>query len=221
MIETTIEDPEKLETVRTDDQGRASLGVEFADHEVEVLVVSAEPVQPEEAGFQQTIGERPMSDHERKGMLFVRTFGIDPTCLVADHGAVTGPDGVEAGSVGLSDVDWSDGVLLDERNVARFRFEGTDGDRQFPFSDEPTAEPVGVTADDDSFDTPVFVFENEAGETTAIAQELVENVRQVYDYDPTEELSHVRVHPEEGPYPVLFGDPGGDTHVTIAPWVAD
>jgi hypothetical protein len=43
----------------------------------------------------------------------------------------------------------------------------------------------------------------------------------VYGYDPAEELSHVRVHPEEGPYPVMFRDPDGESHITIAPRVAD
>jgi hypothetical protein len=42
MIETTIRNPEKHETVRADSQGRVSLGVEYADHDVEIVVVDAE-----------------------------------------------------------------------------------------------------------------------------------------------------------------------------------
>jgi hypothetical protein len=218
VIETTVENPEKHETVRADSQGRVSLGIEYADHDVELVVVDAR--ESEAGSVQQAIADRPMEAHERTGMLFVRSFGIDPDSLRADHDAVTGPEGVDPDTVGVSDVDWSAGVIVDRRNVARFTFGGADAG-QFPFSDEPTAEPVAVTTGDGGYDEPVYCYENEHGDVSAVAQSFVDDVGRVFGYDPTEELSHVRVHPEEGPYPVLFRDPAGDAHITVAPRVAD
>ena len=219
MIETTIRNPEKHETVRADSQGRVSLGVEYADHEVELVVVAAEESDSESRALQQAIGDRPLADHERTAMLFVRSFGLDRRCLAEDHGASVGEDGVEAATVGVADVDWSRGVLVDGGNVARFRF---DESESAPFSDEPTNEPAAVrSVDDGEYDVPVSLFENEAGGASAIAQEFAEKIRRIYGYDPTAETEHVRVHAEEAPYPVQFCDPAGDTHVAVAPRVVD
>lgn len=220
MIETSIRNPEKHETVRADGQGRVSLGVEYADHDVEIVVVDAEPSESEGQALQQAIGDRPMTDAERKGMLFVRSFGIDRTCLDEHHDADVGEDGVDATSVGLSDVDWHDDVLVDDENVARFQFDGDDDPA--PYCDEPTAEPVAVeVVDDDAYGVPVYRYENERGDASALSREYVEKVQRIYGYDPTADLSHVRVHPDEGPFPVIFHDPAGETHITIAPRVAD
>lgn len=219
-IETTIRNPEKHETVRADGQGRVSLGVEYADHDVEVIVVAAEESDRDGRALQQAIGDRPLADHERTGMLFVRSFGIDRRCLVEDHDAAADEDGVDPATVGVSDVDWSEGVLVDDANVARYRFDCNT--EPVPFADEPAAEPTAVTAlDDADYGLPVYRYENEQGDASAITQEYVENVQRIYGYDPTVDLSHVRVHPEEGPYPVLFRDPTGESSIAIAPRVAD
>jgi hypothetical protein len=219
MIETTIQNPEKHETLTADSQGRVSLGIEYAAHDVEIVVVDSEEHEPDEDSLQQTIGDRPMNEHERKGMLFVRSFGISRRFLKDDHTAETTEDGnVEADSVAPIDVNWSYGFLHDPGNVARFEFDTGAGDGQFSYTDKLTAEPAGVTTDENEGD-PVYRYENDAGEASAIAQELAEKVGQMFGYDPAEDLSNVRVDPDEAPTPVMFRDPESDTYVAIAPRV--
>ncbi|UVE49269.1 hypothetical protein KU306_10060 [Haloferax larsenii] len=223
MIETTIRNPEKHETLKADSQGRVNLGVKYAGRVVEIVVADSEEEQSETIGLQQVIGDRPMEDHERQGMLFVRLFGIDHS-LVEDGAEVVADDdddaSVQSDVVGLSDVDWSKGYLLDDENVARFEFD-QDADSQFPFSEEITAEPTGVTLDEDTYDDPVYCYENDAGDTSAIAGELVAHVKRIFGYDPTEELSNVRVHPDHAPRPVMFRDPDSERYIAIAPRVPE
>lgn len=118
-------------------------------------------------------------------------------------------------------MDWSDGFLIDDRNVARFEFEEAAGGQQTPFSDQLTAEPASVAGDDDTYGDPVFCYANEQGDISAVSQELVENVQRMFGYDPTGGLSNIRVHSEEEAHPVLFRDTAGDTYVLIAPLVSE
>jgi len=216
MIETTIHDPEKHDTVTADSQGRVSLGVEYAAHDVEIIVVDAKSHEPESSGVQGTIGDGPMNEHERTGMLFVRSFGISPRFLKDDHTAETDEDGiVDPDTVAPVDVDWSHGFLADPGNVARFEFDTGGGDS---FADQLTAEPVDVTATEDQ-GTPVYRYENDRGDAVAIAQDIADGVRGLFGYDPAEDRSHVRVAPEDAPAPVMFRDPDGDAYVVIAPWI--
>lgn len=219
MIETTIRDPEKHETLTADSQGRVNLGVEYAGRDVELVVVESREHQPEKTGLQQTI-DRPMTDAERKGMLFVRSFGIAPRFLKDEHGAVTTDEGVDPDSVSPSDVDWSDGYLQDPENVALFAFEEGAAEEQFPFGERLTAEPVAVTAGKTD-GTSVYRYENERGDASAVVQEFVEKVERLFGYDPSDDSSHVRVNPEEGPNPVLFRDPESEAFVAVAPWVSE
>lgn len=219
MIETRIENPERLETLRADGQGRISLGVEYADRIVEIVVVDSEAEDAERTGVQQTIGDGPMNEHERRGMVFVRLFGIDPDFLRGKDDSEPDADGVDPETVRQSDVDWSEGYLLGGNHAARFDFSEDGGERP-PYSEQLTATPIEVTADDDTYGEPVYRYENENGDTSAVSKELVEKVRRLYGYDPVEDRSNVRVHPEEGAHPVLFHDASGDTSVAIAPLLA-
>lgn len=220
MIETTIRDPEKHETLTADSQGRINLGVKYADRTVEVVVADSTDDRAEVAGLQQTIGDRPMEEYERQGMLFIRLFGIDQSFLTEDHDAVVTDNEVQPDTVGLSDVDWSKGYLLDASNVTRFEFD-READEQFAFSDELIAEPVDVTLDNGNYGDPVYCFENERGDTSAVLGEYVSHIQRVFGYDPTKTLSNVRVHPDEAPRPVMFRDPSGDGYIAIAPRVPD
>lgn len=218
MIETTVQDPELLETVRADSQGRVNLGVAFANREVELLVVSSEPSPPAEAGIQHTIEDGPVPDFERKGVLFARTFGVAREHLQEDHTADIEDGTVVPETVNAADLNWSDGRLVDARNVARFTFDEA-ADAELGFVDELRAEPASISQDEDTFETPAYRFENENGEASAIAREYVDKVSDVYGYDPVAEPSQVRVHPDEAPMPVLFRDPDGDTYIVLAPMV--
>ena len=220
MIETMIRDPEKHETLRADSQGRINLGIQYAGRTVEVVVANSMEETSDASGLQQTIGDRPMEEHERQGILFVRLFGVDRTFLVEDHNATVDDGGVQAETVGLGDVDWSQGYLLDQRNVARFDFD-EDADEQFAFGNELTAEPVDVTLDESSYGEPVYCFENEDGGTSAVLQAYVEHVQRIFDYDPTEELSKVGIHPDTAPQPVMFRSPTSDGYIGIAPRVSE
>ncbi|WP_435359801.1 hypothetical protein [Haloarchaeobius sp. DFWS5] len=220
MIETTIRDPEKHETLRADSQGRINLGVQYAGRTVEIVVAESRTADSETTEVQQTIGDRPMAEHERQGMLFVRLLGLDQTFLTGDHSAVVDENDVDAETVGLSDVDWSKGYLLDAKNVARFEFD-PDSEEQFPFGEEITAEPVEVSADKGESGVPVYRFENEAGGVSTVATEYVESVQRIFGYDPTEELSNVRVHSGDAPHPVVFRNPTTDGYIAVAPRVSE
>lgn len=220
MIETTIRDPEKHETLRADSQGRINLGVQYAGRTVEVVVANSTEDASDASSLQQTIGDRPMEEYERQGMLFIRLFGVDRTFLVDDHNVTIDGGDVQAETVGLNDVDWSRGFLLDQRNVARFDFDES-ADEQFAFSNELTAEPVDVTLDEDGYGEPVYCFENEDGGTSAILQAYVEHVQRIFGYDPTVELSNVGIHPETAPQPVMFRNPANDGYIGIAPRVSE
>ncbi|AFK18799.1 hypothetical protein E6P09_08445 [Haloferax mediterranei ATCC 33500] len=220
MIETTIRDPEKHETLRADSQGRVNLGVQYAGRVVEIVVAESTEEQSDAVGLQQVIGDRPMEEHERQGMLFVRLFGIDRSFLTEDADVTTDDDGVRSDTVGLSDVDWTEGYLIDHKNVARFEFD-QDAEEQFPFKEEITAEPVDITLEEDEYDEPVYSYENANGGTSAVSEALVTNVKRIFGYDPSEELSNVRVHPEEAPRPVMFRDPTGERYIAIAPRVPE
>lgn len=220
MIETTIRDPEKHETIRADSQGRVNLGVKYAGRTVEIVVVESRGEQSNVSGLQQTIGDRPMEEHERWGMLFIRLFGIDQSFLVEDHDAVIDENEVQSDTVGLSDVDWSKGYLLDQNNISRFEFE-QDAEEQFAFSDELTAEPIDVTLDESNYGDTVYCFENENEGTSAVLGEYITYIQRIFGYDPTKELSNVRVHPDEAPRPVMFRNPVSESYIAIAPRVAD
>lgn len=216
-MEVTVTDPEKVETVRADSQGRVSLGVEYAGRAVRILVAESEAEQSEDRGVQQLIGGEPMADHERKGLTFVRVFGIDPTYLRGDE---PGEESIDPSSVGHAAVDWSQGVVIDEGNVARFEFP-TDREDETRFGDQFTASAVAVGSDDESYGEPVYEYENEDGDSSAIAQDLVGKVKRVYGYDPVEKLSRVRLHPEDPDHPVVFEDPTGETRIVVAPRIQD
>jgi len=218
MIETTITDPEKHETVTADSQGRISLGVEYAARDVEIVVVDSEVHESEESGIQQTIGAEPMTEHERLGMSFVRSFGVRSEFLKDDHTAAVGDDGVDPETVAPTDVDWSQGYLGDPKNAVRLEFDERGQERGFPFAETLTEEPASVTADEVASEA-VYSFTNEAGDRSAILAEYVEHVQQLFGYDPAKDSAHVRVNPDDGPNPVLFRDPDSDVYVGIAPWV--
>lgn len=218
MIEATIQDPEKLETVRADSQGRINLGVKYAGREVEIVVVESRKCESDESPLQHTIGNRPMTEQERKGMLYIRAFGISPQFLVEDHTAQMTEEDIDVETVAPSDVDWSHGYFVEPKNVARFVFDEDAVTDRPSFSDQFTAEPVDCT-EDTIDDTAVYCYENEAGDTSAIGEELANHVEPIFGYDPTETLSNVRVNPEEGPAPVLFTDPESDSYLAIAPRV--
>jgi hypothetical protein len=220
MIETTIQNPEKHETVTADSQGRVNLGVKYAGRDVELVIVESSEHQHETTGLQQTI-DHPLTESERKGMLFVRTFGIAPQSLKDEHDAMTTDEGINPESVSPSDVDWSDGHLQEPQNVARFVFEDQESSEdQFPFTERLTAKPAGVSSG--KIDgVSVYRYENESGDTSAIAQEFVEKIGQLFGYDPSGDLSHVRVNPDEGPNPVLFRDPKTEMFVAVAPRVSE
>lgn len=221
MIETTIQDPEKLETLRADSQGRINLGVEYAGRVVEIVVAESEQDQSAGTSVQQAIGDGPMKEYERKGMLFVRVFGINPRFLKETPNIESETTSVDPETVRQSNVDWSKGLLIDERNVARFEFDEAAGGKQAPFRDQLVAEPVSVTDDDDTYGDSVYCYANEQGDISAVSQELIEKVQRIFGYDPVEELSNIRVHPDEEAYPVLFHATSGDMNVAIAPQVAE
>lgn len=218
-MQVTVDDPEKLETLRADGQGRVSLGVEYAGRAVKVLVAESEAERTEERGAQQIIGGEPMADHERKGMTFVRVFGIDPEYVRGDDRSDSDEEPVDRASVRRADVDWVEGVLIDEDNVARFEFRTGDGEEHF--GDQFTATAVDVEADEDTYGKPVYCYENENGDASAIDQGLVEKVSRVFGYDPLEELSRVRLHPEKADHPVVFEGTGSETRIVIAPRIQD
>ncbi|WP_277553036.1 hypothetical protein [Halobaculum limi] len=220
MIETTIRDPEKHETLKADSQGRVNLGVAYAGRTVEIIVAASNDERSDSTSLQQTIGDRPMNEYERQGMLFVRLFGIDQSFLVDDHDAVVTDTRVEPETVGLADVDWSEGYLLDSSNVTRFEFEQS-ADEAYAFGDELTAEPVDVTLDESTYDEAVYCFENDDGGTSAVLGEYVKHVQRIFGYDPTKDRSSVRLHPDEAPRPVMFRDPSSDRYIAIAPRVVD
>jgi hypothetical protein len=221
VIETTIRDPEKHETVTADSQGRVNLGVDYAAHEVELVVVESRAHRPEETGLQETIGDRPMTEAERAGMRFVRSFGLAQRFLKDDHAAeATDDGGVDPERVVPTDVDWSRGFLVDPDNVARFAFEADAPEEQFSFSDRLTEEPASVEADEIEGER-VFRFENAAGGSSAVLDEYVAHVERLFGYDPTEEPSHVRVAPDAAPRPVLFRDPERALSVAVAPRVEE
>lgn len=216
MTELIVQDPEKLETLTADRQGRISLGVKYADRQVKVVVINSEEAQPEKAGVQEAIGDQPMQYYERQGMLFIRTFGISPTFLEEDHDAETDENGIDPETVSPSDVDWSEGFLVDAKNVARFHFDTDAEERQFAFSDRLTEEPASVRENEDDYGEPVYCYVNEKGDESAILKEFVENIRQIFGYS-YDELSHIRVDPDEGPNPVMFRDPNGHSYIAIGP----
>lgn len=74
---------------------------------------------------------------------------------------------------------------------------------------------------DYTYGDPVYCYANEQGDISAVSQELVEKVQRIFGYDPVEELSNVRGHPDEEAHPVLFRATAGDTYVAIAPRVAE
>lgn len=219
MIETTIQNPEKHETVTADSQGRVNLGVEYAGRDVELVVVESREHQHEKTGLQETI-DKPMTESEQKGMLFVRAFGIAPKLLKEEHDAVTTDEGIDADSVSPSDVDWSYGYLQEPKNVARFVFEEETNEDQFPFTERLTTEPAAVTSGTDSGES-VYRYENEGGDTSAIAQAFADRVGQLFGYGPSDDLSYIRINPDEGPNPVMFRDPESEMFVAIAPRVSD
>lgn len=220
MIETTIQNPEKHETVTADSQGRVNLGVKYAGRDVELVIVESREHQYERMGIQQTI-DKPMTEPEQKGMLFARAFGIAPQSLKDEHNAVTTDEGIDPDSVSPSDVNWSNGYLQEPKNVARFVFEDEkSSEEQFPFTERLTAKPTGATSGKTN-GVSVYRYENESGDTSAIVQEFVEKVGQLFGYDPSDDLSHVRVNPNEGPNPVLFRDPESEMFVAIAPRVPE
>jgi hypothetical protein len=221
MIETTIRNPEKLETLRADSQGRINLGVGYAGRVVEIVVAESEQDQSAETGVQQAIGDGPMKEYERKGMLFVRVFGINPRFLKETPNIEFETTSVDPETVRQSNVDWSEGFLIDDRNVARFEFDEAAGGQQAPFSEQLVAEPVSVTDDNDTYGDPVYCYANEQGDISAVSQELVEKVQRMFGYDPVDELSNIRVHPDEEAHPVLFRTTTGDMYVAIAPQVAE
>lgn len=218
MIEANIQNPEKLETLRVDGQGRVNLGVEYAGREAEIVVVESRELTSDEAPLQQTIGDRPLTEYERKGMLFIRAFGISPRFLVENHTAMVTEDGVDVETVAPTDVDWSHGFLIEPKNVARFVFDEEAAPDRPSFSDRYTAEAVECSSDSIN-DTSVYRFENEEGDTSAIAEEFVSRVESILGYDPTDDLEHVSVDPDKGPAPVLFTDPESDAYLAIAPRV--
>lgn len=215
MVELTVHDPEKLDTLTADSQGRVSFGVEYAGRELEIILVDSERPDSDDAGIQEAIGERPMQYYERQGMLFVRTFGISPTFLEDDHDAESDEDGIYPETISPTDIDWSEGFLVDSKNVARFSFDPEAEERQFAFSDTLTAEPARVYENGDN-GKPSYHYVNENGEESAIAKQFVENVRRIFGYDH-DALSHIRVDPEEGPNPVMFKDPDGHSYIAIGP----
>jgi len=217
MIETTITNPERHETVTADSQGRVSLGVDYAAHDVEIVVVDSEAHDTETSGVQQTVGAEPMTETERAGMLFVRSFGIDRECLKDDHAADVDEDGVDAGTVAPTDVDWSAGSLSDAENAARFELDDS-GPEAVPFEKRLSAEPAAVTAEEMAGES-VSALANDSGDRSAVLTEYVDGVQRVFGYDPTDELAHVRVDPDDGPAPVLFRDPDSDRYIVVAPWV--
>lgn len=218
MIETTIREPEKHDTITADSQGRVNLGVEYAGRDVEIVVAESAEHDPEKTGLQQTI-DRPMTETERKGMLFVRAFGIAPQFLKDEHTAVITEDGVDPETVIPSDINWSFGYLQEPKNVARFVFESDHGDPQ-PWEQQLTTQPTSVVAGDIQGD-PVYRFENEQGETSAIGEQFVERVQQLFGYDPETDHSNVRVNPADAPHPVMFRDPESDAFIAIAPRVTE
>ena len=220
MIETTIRDPEKHETLRADSQGRVNLGIKYAGRTVEVVVAESTEEESEASSLQQTIGDRPMEGYERQGMLFIRLFGIDQAFLTSNHSATVDGGEVQSDTVGLADVDWSQGYLLDQGNVSRFEFD-EDAEERFAFRDELTAEPTDVTLDESGYGEPVYCFENSDGETSAVLEEYVGAVQQVFGYDPTEELSNVGVHPTEAPNPVIFRNPINESYIGVAPRIPE
>lgn len=220
MIETTIRDPEKHETLRADSQGRVNLGIQYAGRTVEVVVAESTEEESEASSLQQTIGDRPMKEYERQGMLFIRLFGIDQAFLTDNHSATVDGGEVQSDTVGLADVDWSQGYLLDQGNVSRFEFD-QDAEEQFAFRDELTAEPADVALDESGYGESVYCFENSDGETSAILQEYVGAIQQIFGYDPTEELSNVGIHPTEAPNPVIFRNPLTESYIGVAPRIPE
>lgn len=220
MIETTIRDPEKQETLRADSQGRVNLGIQYAGKTVEIVVAGSREEESDASSLQQTIGDRPMDEYERQGMLFIRLFGVDQAFLIDDHSATVDGEEVQPDTVGLGDVDWSQGYLLDQGNISRFEFD-QDAEEQFAFRDELTAEPADVTLDESGYGEPVYCFENSDGETSAILEEYVEAIQQIFGYNPTEELSNVGVHPTEAPNPVIFRNPVNGSYIGVAPRIPE
>lgn len=218
MIEATIQNPERLETVRVDSQGRVNLGVQYAGREVEIVVVESRELESDESPLQQPIGDHPLTEQERKGMIYIRSFGISPRFLVEGHTAVKTEDGVDVETVAPTDVDWSHGFLVEPKNVARFVFDEDAAPDRPSFTEKYTAEPVDCTQDSTD-DTTIYRYENEQGDTSAIAEEFVSRVEPIFGYNPTEDLSNVRIDPDQGPAPVLFTDPESDTYLAIAPRV--
>jgi len=219
MIETTITNPEKHETVTADSQGRISLGVEYAARDVEIVVVDSDAHEPEESGVQQTIGAEPMTESERAGMSFVRSFGVHREFLKDDHSAEVGDDGaVDAETVTPTDVDWSKGYLSDPKNAVRFEFDEPGRDEGFPFEEALSAEPADVVSDELAGEA-VYAFANDDGDQSTILVDYVESIQRIFGYDPADEPAHVRVDPDDGPAPVLFRDPDSDLYVAIAPWI--
>lgn len=217
MLEATVDDPEKLETLRADSQGRVSLGVEYAGRTVTVLVV--ESATDDDRGVQQIIAGEGMADHERTGMLFCKVFGIDPQYV--DRESDEADAEIDPATLGHADVDWSEGILIDSGNVARYEFPAAADTEAAHFGDQFSTTAVAVEPDEDSYGKPVYCFENDDGDTSAIDQELVARVRRVFGYDPLENLSLVGLHPDSPDHPVAFGDATGDTRIVVAPRVAE
>lgn len=219
MIETTVQNPEHLETLRADSQGRVNLGVKFANREITLVVASTEELPAEAVGIQHTIDAGPMMAHQRQGILFARAFGIGREYLRDDHDAAVQDGEVDPETVSAADINWELGRIIDPKNVAQFVFEESTDDHQF--STRLTAQPASVTRDEDTYESPSYRFENEHGDGSAIASAFVEKVQDVYAYDPTEDLEYVRVAPDEAPMPVFFGAPEADTYIVIAPRVPE
>ena len=84
-----------------------------------------------------------------------------------------------------------------------------------------SSEPADVTLDEDIDGEPVYRFENEDGDTSAVRADYLKHIQRIFEYDPTKDLSAVRIHPHEAPQPVMFRNRSGDGYIAIAPWVAD
>ena len=220
MIETTVQNPELLETFHTDSQGRVNLGVKFANRKVEVLVVQSEPLTSDDLDIQHTIEDSSRLEYERTGMLFARAFGIARHFLRDPDGEVEIEDGtVQPESIGSHHLDWSTGRLIDHRNVAKFCFDEPE-EPDCQLDEMLTAEPVSVTLDDEAFDRPVYRFEHPEDGSSAIAEAFVDHIEEIYGYHPATNPEFVRVHASEAPMPVMFQEPDGETYILVAPRVS-
>lgn len=215
MIETTVQNPEKQETLRADSQGRVNLGIDYAGQTVEVIVADASRPGTEGTGIQQSLSDPTLESYKRTAMLFIRSFGISTDHLVDDHNAVIDGDEVDPETVESTDIDWEMGHVGDSKNAARFVWDSEHASSVDIFT-ELTERPSEVTAVDEEASEPVYVYTNEAGGESALSQRFVDFVQRIYGYGP-DELHHLQMSPETSPCPVKFMHPDGETFIVIAP----